>query len=82
MFHRNSYYKKHIEETIKNNKIKFKFITTFGLVDGLISDIIIKENCTIYVLNDAKVTSLSSPITQNVFHYLEFSSSEIRAICS
>lgn len=82
MFFVNKTYRKYLDDAIKNTKTKLKFITTFGYVSGTIADIIIEKEFTVYVLNNATVQQLSNPDKELKYSYLEFSSSEIRAICS
>lgn len=75
-------YKKYLDDTIKYSKTTLNFITTFGFVSGTVSDIIINDSFTVYVLNNATVKLLNNPDKEMKYSYLEFSSSEIRAICS
>lgn len=75
-------YRKYLDDTIKYSKTTLNFITTFGFVSGTVSDIIINDSFTVYVLNNATVKLLNNPDKEMKYSYLEFSSSEIRAICS
>ena len=81
MFFKKSY-KKYLDETIKCSETTLNFITTFGFVSGIVADITIKDEFTVYTLNNATVKLLNNPDKEIKYSYLEFSSSEIRAICS
>lgn len=82
MFFKNKTYKKYLDIAIKNSKTTLNFITSFGFVSGIVVDIKINADFTVYVLNDAIVKPLNNPDKEIKYSYLEFSNSEIRAICS
>ena len=82
MFFKKNTYKEYLNKAIAYSNTTIKFITSFGIVSGTITDIIIQKNCNIYILNNVTVNPLSDINQQLTYSYLEFSSSEIRAICS
>lgn len=82
MFFKKNNYKEYLNKAIAQTNTTLKFITSFGIVSGTIADIIIKSDCNIYILNNVTINPLYDINQQITYSYLEFSSSEIRAICS